>query len=59
MHFLGESLNDLYSAMPRQLLQAHKNLDTVVEGILGIPANSSDSEVAKSLYRDYKALLAA
>ncbi len=59
MHFLGESLNDLYSAMPRQLLQAHKNLDTVVEGILGIPANSSDAEVAKSLYRDYKSLLAA
>jgi len=51
----GNSLADLYGgiSMPKDLKKAHDNLDSLVLGFLGIPPNSTETQVLSSLFSLY------
>ena len=57
-HLIGDTVEDLYGRMPDQLQWAHSELDSVVEDLLGIPADSDDEAVIRSLIRQYQSLAA-
>lgn len=57
-HFLMDKVDNLYARMPDQLQWAHTELDVVVEDLLGIPADSDDTEVIKHLLQRYQSLAA-
>ena len=57
-HLLKDTVDDLYSRLPEQLQWAHKELDVVVEELLGIPADSDDTEVIRHLLQQYQSLAA-
>lgn len=57
-HFLTDTINDLYSRMPEQLKWAHKEVDDVVEDLLGVPTDADDTEVVKRLLQRYESLAA-
>jgi hypothetical protein len=57
-HLLNDTVDDLYSRLPEQLQWAHKELDVVVEELLGIPADSDDTEVIRLLLQRYQSLAA-
>lgn len=46
---LQNSLENLYLEMPRPLLEAHDQLDQVVNEILGLPPNSTDNDLVEHL----------
>lgn len=57
-HLLTTSLTDLYEEMPDQLAWAHSELDNVVNGLLGIPADADDQAVIQTLIERYESLAA-
>ncbi len=57
-HFLTSTVNDLYSRMPEQVEWAHKELDSLVDELLGIPADADDLSAMEHLRSSYESLAA-
>jgi hypothetical protein len=54
-----QTIADLYDplTMPKDLLQAHRNLDLKLQAILGLKKNASDSDILAALFLNYQNLV--
>lgn len=57
-YLMEGSLAALYANPPVQLVYAHRELDAVVDRLLGIPAGADDEEAFSVLVRAYESLVA-